>query len=201
MTVSQPYYCAGNETCLQVNLINSTTVSCTAPSMVTGRHRVVVTLNGQSSSGSVTVDRLCGDGSFALPGRACQPCPKVGVLRASVPLQLHHFLSARTHCASSSLPRQTAHCVGMFPVPLPVTGFYPLSLTEFSACVPPAACPGVNADAVRAAYARVLSGTAPSGSDGASPLANLLAHYFSLDTAGSVSNLMHARAVSSELLL
>jgi hypothetical protein len=36
-----------------------------------------VSLNGQNSSGSVVLHRLCGAGTFALPGDECQACPKV----------------------------------------------------------------------------------------------------------------------------
>ncbi len=44
---------------------------------------------------------------------------------------------------------QSAKCVSLFPVPLTRLGFFPHSLIDFTACVPPEACPGVDSEAVR----------------------------------------------------
>ncbi len=37
-----------------------------------------VSLNGQNSSSSVILHRLCGAGKFGLPGELCVNCPAVG---------------------------------------------------------------------------------------------------------------------------
>ncbi len=69
---------SGGAPCLQPNLLNSTIIVCTAPGGVrVGQYPVVVSLNGQNSSGSVTLDRLCGDQRFGVPGAVCGACPKV----------------------------------------------------------------------------------------------------------------------------
>jgi hypothetical protein len=44
----------------------------------------------------------------------------------------------------------------MLPVPLPLPGFYALSLSELQSCVPLAACPGVDASKVEATFAQLL---------------------------------------------
>ena len=76
------------------------------------------------------MDRLCGEGRYAPVGAACGPCPS------------------------------NAMCIELFPVPLPLPGFYPLSLTEFAACVPVTACVGVDVDAVGTLYRALLSDSA-----------------------------------------
>ena len=50
----------------------------------------------------------------------------------------------------SSLVSQNAQCVAFFPAMLPLPGYFPASATQFSICVPPSACPGVDVSAVRA---------------------------------------------------
>ena len=53
---------------------------------------------------------------------------------------------------------QNAACVALFPVPLPLPGFYSASLTSFSSCVPASACPGVDAQLVSTAFRALLLG-------------------------------------------
>jgi hypothetical protein len=55
---------------------------------------------------------------------------------------------------------QNAECVALFPAPLPLPGFYASSLTEFPACVPSIACPGMDAPAVASAYTQLLGSDA-----------------------------------------
>jgi hypothetical protein len=64
---------------------------------------------------------------------------------------------------------QNAECVALFPLPLPKPGFYADSMTKFVSCVPAAACPGVNASAVAAAF----SIPAASGALRCVPFSNL----------------------------
>ncbi len=64
---------------------------------------------------------------------------------------------------------QNAECVALFPVPLPKPGYYAASPRDLLACVPPAACPGVDPDAVREAYQRLLD----AGGDGIDQLLRL----------------------------
>jgi hypothetical protein len=59
----------------------------------------------------------------------------------------------------------------MFPVPLPRPGYYPAALTDFVACVPSAACPGVDPTSVQSAYARLLDTGGPD-------LDNLLQRFY-----------------------
>lgn len=66
---------------------------------------------------------------------------------------------------------QNAECVDMFPIPLPRPGYYPATLTDFVACVPPAACPGVEPVGVQAAYTRLLGTGGPD-------LDNLLQRFY-----------------------
>jgi hypothetical protein len=130
---------------------------------------VTVSLNAQNSSGSVTLDRLCTTAQYALPGFFCGPCPKVGgscgVVRQRTPYQV-------PLPPSPPVPTpQNAECVDMFPVPLPRPGYYPATLTEFVACVPSAACPGVDTTSVQSAYARLLGTRGPD-------LDNLLLRFY-----------------------
>jgi hypothetical protein len=74
---------------------------------------------------------------------------------------------------------QNGQCIDLFPVPLPKPGFYETSLTNFSACVPVEACPGVDAGQVSAAYAAYLAG----GSSGA--LGALLSQFWRLSGSNS----------------
>ena len=69
----------GDVACLDVNVVNSTNVKCTALSTVVGRFPVTVVLNNVSSSDSadVGINRMCGADKFAVPGQRCAPCPKV----------------------------------------------------------------------------------------------------------------------------
>ena len=71
----------GNTVCTQPNVLQSTEVVCVAPSMPVGRYPVVVSLNGQNSSGANFVNRLCGERYFGLPGQFCGPCPKVHAMK------------------------------------------------------------------------------------------------------------------------
>ena len=48
-------------------------------------------------------------------------------------------------------------------IPLPRPGFYPLTLTEFSACVPASACLGVDSSAVRGLLQQLMSPSASPG--------------------------------------
>lgn len=69
---------AGGEVCSQPNVINSSLLTCTAPVMRVGRYPVVVSLNGHnSSSGAVTIHRLCAAAQYGPPGEYCGPCPTV----------------------------------------------------------------------------------------------------------------------------
>lgn len=74
---------AGNDTCRQPNVVNSTLILCTAQTMVVDRYPVIVSLNAQNSTDVMWLARLCGEGQFALPGAFCGPCPKVRVGRLS----------------------------------------------------------------------------------------------------------------------
>jgi hypothetical protein len=47
---------------------------------------------------------------------------------------------------------------GRVQVPLQRPGFYPVSLTNFVACVPPSACSGIDAGAVASVYGRLRAG-------------------------------------------
>jgi hypothetical protein len=76
-----------------------------------------------------------------------------------------------------SLPlQQNAQCVSMFPVPLPRAGFYAASILDFKACVPPVACPGVDAEAVSAEYTKLLAGSPDEARALLSRFAGLLVH-------------------------
>jgi hypothetical protein len=58
--------------------------------------------------------------------------------------------------ASSPTCVQNAECIALFPVPLPKPGYYAASPRDMIACVPPAACPGLDPGAVQEAYQRLL---------------------------------------------
>ncbi len=53
---------------------------------------------------------------------------------------------------------QNAACVALFPVPVPLPGFYSTSLTQFSSCVPASACLGVDVQRVTASFSSLLLG-------------------------------------------
>jgi hypothetical protein len=72
-----PVVFVGGQVCAQPIVADSTHLVCTAPVAVAGRARVVVSLNGQNSTTDASLDRLCGNGKFALPGQRCAACPKV----------------------------------------------------------------------------------------------------------------------------
>ncbi len=115
-----------------------------------GRFPVVVSLNGQSSDGSVTLSRLCTSSRFGLPGDDCGPCPRVstGACHPGLPRFLPSFppvfpvapppilLCPLSHCVSPR-PRirpcagrfQNGQCLDLFPVPLPKPGFYEVRLS------------------------------------------------------------------------
>ena len=57
----------------------STQLSCMLPVAPVGRDKIVVSLFGLNSTDSVFVDRMCSEGSFALPGDLCQACPAVRI--------------------------------------------------------------------------------------------------------------------------
>ena len=113
-----------------------------------------VSLNGQNGTSSTILHRLCGAGKFGLPGTTCGNCPPVRVAA------IHHIAAAQSRNVSlvtlvvalSFAYLQSAECVALFPLPLPKPGFYAESMTKFVSCVPTAACPGVNASAVAAAF-------------------------------------------------
>jgi hypothetical protein len=67
----------GLSLCLEVNVMNSSTVYCSATSTVVGRFPVVVSLAGQNSSDRIALRFFCDSGFFGLPGQPCIPCPKV----------------------------------------------------------------------------------------------------------------------------
>jgi hypothetical protein len=117
---------AGAGLCQQINVVNSTMLTCLAPASIVGKHSVVVSLNGRNSTNSLSLYRLCAAGRFARPGQRCSSCPRNAV------------------------------CLAMFPVPLPLPGFFALSLSELQSCVPVTACPGVDALEVEEMYARLL---------------------------------------------
>ncbi len=48
--------------------------------------------------------------------------------------------------------------MALFPVPVPLPGFYSTSLTQFSSCVPASACPGVDVQRVTAALRNLMMG-------------------------------------------
>jgi hypothetical protein len=48
------------------------------------------------------------------------------------------------------------------PTPPPSAGFYPLTVTEFAACVPASACTGVDSTAVAAQYRQLLNSSSVS---------------------------------------
>jgi hypothetical protein len=52
--------------------------------MHVGRYPVIVSLNGQNSSGSVTISRLCAAAQYAPPGELCGECPMVGFSRSLI---------------------------------------------------------------------------------------------------------------------
>ena len=54
---------------------------------------------------------------------------------------------------------QNAACVALFPAPVPLPGYYGLSLTNFQSCVPASACLGVDASAVQAVVTQQLAGS------------------------------------------
>jgi hypothetical protein len=131
LTGPEPMVRIGGVPCDQPLVLDSGRLQCITPAgVVVGPFHVVVSLNGQNSSESVVLDRLCGDGRYAPKGALCGPCPP------------------------------NAQCIGLFPMPLPLPGFYPLSLTEFAACVPVKACVGVDADAVGALFRALLADSA-----------------------------------------
>jgi hypothetical protein len=147
---------AGSTLCQGVNVANSTTLFCTATSVVVGRFTVVVSLAGRNSSERVFLEFLCDTGLFGLPGNPCTSCPKVihasalvGSLTFEVP-QLSHV--STPECVAP----QNAGCVRFFPVPLPLPGFFPTSLTEMAACVPSKACSGTDLDRVSAEFTELL---------------------------------------------
>jgi hypothetical protein len=53
---------------------------------------------------------------------------------------------------------QNAACVALFPVPVPLPGFYSTALTQFSSCVPASACLGVDVQRVTASFSSLLLG-------------------------------------------
>ncbi len=53
---------------------------------------------------------------------------------------------------------QNAACVALFPIPVPLPGFYSTSLTQFSSCVPASACLGVDVQRVTASFSSLLLG-------------------------------------------
>ena len=83
-TLPDPIVTVGAVICGSMNVLNTTTLACTLPSSDVGRFNITVSLNGLSNADAgndqfhrVTLDRLCGDNRFGLPGQRCGPCPKV----------------------------------------------------------------------------------------------------------------------------
>ncbi len=70
----------GKIECLDVVLLTSSTLNCTAqPVGAVGSYNVTVVYNGQASNTDVVVTRLCGQGRFGLQGQPCSGCPRVRV--------------------------------------------------------------------------------------------------------------------------
>jgi hypothetical protein len=86
----------GNMRCVQLSIVNPGEATCRSPSMPVGRHAVVVSRNGQNSSGSVTMDRLCGAAQFAFPGQYCDACPRVCTVITGSLCGLCIFISGKT---------------------------------------------------------------------------------------------------------
>jgi hypothetical protein len=152
--------------CEQPLLFNSSALQCTIGAADVGRCTVSVSLNNQSSTQNVTLDRLCGEGRFGLPGEPCGPCPS------------------------------NAQCVALFPVPLPLPGFYPVSLAEFIACVPQVACAGVDVEEVRALVAQLRQGPGAN----ASFLDLSLTQFYASDRNASVWRERHACGCAARCL-
>jgi hypothetical protein len=70
-------FLAGTTVCGQPNVINSTFLQCNVPPQRVGAFPVKVMLNDQNSTSRATLHRLCGEGSFGLPGDECGDCPEV----------------------------------------------------------------------------------------------------------------------------
>ncbi len=89
-------------------------------------------------------------------------------------------------------PAQNAKCVGLFPIPLPLPGFFGESLTSFASCVPPEACPGVDAAAVSSLYRQHLDSvsSATSSGDSGPPtgFSLLIQSYLTTPTSPGASN-------------
>ena len=67
---------AGGYVCA-VLTATSSELTCMLPVAPVGRDLVIVSLFGINSTDTVYIDRMCGEGYFALPGSLCQPCPAV----------------------------------------------------------------------------------------------------------------------------
>jgi hypothetical protein len=63
--------------CTSVTVINSSAIECSLSAAAVGRYPVTVSLNGQNSSSSVSIARMCGDDRFGFPAQLCGPCPSV----------------------------------------------------------------------------------------------------------------------------
>lgn len=129
-----PVVFIGDSLCGQPVLLSATLLQCTAPVSAVGAYPVVVSLNGHNGTTSAVLHRLCGPGTFGLPGNTCDKCP------------------------------QNAECVALFPLPLPRPGFFANTWQNFTSCVPASACPGVDSTAVQAAFTTpALSGVLRMG--------------------------------------
>jgi hypothetical protein len=82
VTVGGAFLCTGAYECSQVNVIDPSALTCTAPVTPVGRHSVVVVFNGQSSSGAVAIARTCAAAQFAPLGQYCDSCPRVSAATA-----------------------------------------------------------------------------------------------------------------------
>ena len=120
------------------------------PESRVGRDKIVVTLLGVNSTGAVFVDRMCGEGRFALPGAWCQPCPAVSII-VGADLTLAGTGACDDTCCWSVCVLdnwQHATCPAFYPAPLPQAGFFAVSATVFEACTPPESCRGIDVSAI-----------------------------------------------------
>jgi hypothetical protein len=75
VTGPEPQVLCGDSVCQQLIITDSSRLQCVLPLSAVERCSLVVSLNTQNSSGSVSVDRLCGEGRYGAVGGNCGPCP------------------------------------------------------------------------------------------------------------------------------
>ena len=122
--------------CTQVHRPDDGTVVCTlAGQLVVGTFPVALLLGDAvyGNDSDVAVSVLCPYGTYGVPGGVCQQCP-----------------------AGSS-------CSGGWAMPAAVTGYYPLSATEFVPCEPADACLGGPNGTCSSLYTGPLCGDCATG--------------------------------------